>query len=147
LKERAAGWTAYYLLPTGQWQGWDMFAPDPLHDTLTLEAVARDRYGILHRFAFPTLADRSRWEALWGFRHPKYAAALNSELAAMPREYAARYVLRRLDLPASAYPVDVELFFNDWPNGPGVEGAEGPRLPRHLTIQAYRFPSIEETQP
>jgi hypothetical protein len=148
LKSRLAGWTAYYFLPSGQWQCWDMFSPDPLRDTVELEALVRDSRGRLHRFAFPRLADKSVLEAAWGYRHPKYAASLASEGCVLQREYAARYVLRKLGLAPDAYPADIELYYNVRPTPlPGAPADEPSLPPEHITLQTYRFPSFEETLP
>ena len=60
IQRRCAGTLAYYILPLGLWQYWGMFAPDPVRDTLMLEAEAIDVRGIRYNFAFPKLADYSR---------------------------------------------------------------------------------------
>lgn len=148
LRDRLAGWTAYYLMPTGQWQGWDMFAPDPVRDTVALRAVVRDARGMLHNYDFPRMADRSRWEALWGFRHSKFASNLASDKAVAYREFAARHVLRALGLPPAAYPADVELYYQLWRTPPiGVEPDPTPPPPEHVVLQLYRFPTFAEAQP
>ena len=59
IQRRCAGTLAYYILPLGLWQYWGMFAPDPVRDTLMLEAEVIDVRGIRYNFAFPKLADYS----------------------------------------------------------------------------------------
>lgn len=148
LRERCAGWTAYYLMPTGQWQGWDMFAPDPVRETVALEALVRDRHGLLHRYDFPRNADRSTWEALKGFRDSKYMALMAVPEAVAAREFAARSALRELNLPPSSYPADIELYLNLSRTPPlGAAPSDPLARPEHLVLQVYRFPSYEEAQP
>lgn len=148
LRDRLAGWSAFYLMPTGQWQSWDMFAPDPVLKTVALSAVVRDARGMFYNYAFPRMAVASRWEALWGFRHSKFAANQAPETAKTTREFAARHVLRTLDLPPKAYPADVELDYLLWPAPPlGSPPPESPDPPQRVVLQVYRFPTIEEVRP
>ena len=42
-------WVDGYLMPTGLWQSWGMFAPEPAKDTLTLEAIVRDSRGLIRQ--------------------------------------------------------------------------------------------------
>jgi hypothetical protein len=148
LKERLAGWTAFYIMPTGQCQAWNMFSPDPLKDNLALRAVVRDRFGLRRNFDFPCNADLSPWQAVVAYRHPKYAAELNVPTAVAQREYAARYVLRKVGLPPNAYPADVELYYDLRPTpAPGEPPLDPMEPPLHLTLQSYRFPTFEEAQP
>src|SRR5205823_12097535 len=57
IQQQLAPWLRYYVLPLGLWQSWAMFAPDPLRDTVTLEAEVIDRNGLRYGFAFPRLGD------------------------------------------------------------------------------------------
>ena len=97
-----------YMLPLGLWQYWGMFAPDPFHDSMVLEAEALDAQGVRHRFEFPKLADFSKWRGVPRYRHCKYACNLLLEEFEPARKYAARHVARQLNLPADAYPITVE---------------------------------------
>jgi hypothetical protein len=140
---------ACYLMPLGLWQYWGMFAPDPAVHSVTLEAAAVDAQGLLHTYLFPHEADRSRWDAALHYRHSKYAAnfSLKQEFKAH-REFAARHVLRQLKLPPSAYPVDVQLYYQvqltPSPGGPPAD----PMTPREISpIETYRFPTPEEALP
>src|SRR5262249_13634599 len=60
LRERCWPVVSSYIMPTGMWQYWGMFAPDPMRDTLTLEAEALDVRGLRYGFTFPRLADYSK---------------------------------------------------------------------------------------
>ena len=138
-----------YLMPTGQWQQWGMFAPEPSKDTQNLEAVVQDSRGIVHRFAFPRMMDRSAWEGfLGGFRHSKYACNVGSPDGVANREVAARHVVRALNLPREVFPVDVQLVYQVWPtNPPAAPADEPPIAPFPSVIQTYRFDTPEEAQP
>ncbi len=148
LRERCAGWTQYYLMPTGQWQGWDMFAPDPVRDTVALEAVVRDRHGMLRRYEFPRNADKGVWDALKGFRHSKFLGLMSVPEAVAYREFAARAVLRDLAVTPASYPADVELYYDLTRTPPPGAGPADPLArPEHVVLQVYRFPTYEEAQP
>ena len=64
-------WVDAYLMPTGLWQGWGMFAPEPTKDTLTLEATVLDARGLIHKFAFPRMMDQSAWAGFCGGYQPR----------------------------------------------------------------------------
>src|SRR5512135_842784 len=67
----------YYMLPLGIWQFWAMFAPDPIRDTLTVEAEVIDARGLRHLFAFTRVGDLNRWDSIPKFRHSKYTVNLS----------------------------------------------------------------------
>jgi hypothetical protein len=108
----------YYMLPLGLWQYWGMFAPDPIHDTVMLEAEVIDINGVRYGFAFPRMADYTWWQAIPRFRFAKYAANLVAEEFVLPRKFAARHALRRLKLPPEVYPVTVHLMYQLRPTPP-----------------------------
>jgi hypothetical protein len=149
LRERVAPLLSYYMLPTGLWQDWGMFAPDPARNSLGLEAVALDRHGILRHYAFPSLTGLTVPDASWRFRHAKYVSVIGLENAAANREFAARTVLRRLDIPPEAYPVDVQLLYKIRPTPPPGEPAVAATAdePSDLIIATFRFPTRTEVDP
>jgi hypothetical protein len=112
LRERCRHWAGYYLLPLGMWQYWGMFAPDPMKESITLEAEVIDSKGLRYGFAFPKLADYSPLAAVPRFRHSKYAANLLNPDTPYDRAFAARHVARQLALPAEAFPVNVTLIYH-----------------------------------
>jgi hypothetical protein len=59
IRQRTIKTLAYYMMPLGLWQTWAMFAPDPIRETLTLEADVTDARGLRHRFEFPRVGDLS----------------------------------------------------------------------------------------
>jgi len=102
-------WAQYYMMPLGFWQYWGMFAPDPLRDTVTMEADVVDARGLRSTFEFTKVANLPKLQAVPKFRHPKYVANLLGDDAQFDREVAARHAVRRLEIPDEAFPVDVNL--------------------------------------
>ncbi|MEO6811406.1 MAG: hypothetical protein ABI353_20030 [Isosphaeraceae bacterium] len=143
-RDRCTAWAGFYMLPLGLWQDWGMFAPNPVRDTLALEAVALDRRGLLHTFSFIHAAESSPWEGPWLYRHSKFATSLADESCKAQREYTARHVARSLDVPANDYPLDVQLLFQV---SPILKPGEPSKAPGPLVIETYRFPTLEEAQP
>jgi hypothetical protein len=135
-----------YLFPLGLWQYWGMFAPDPLRETVTLEAVAADAQGLRYGFAFPTVAGDSLWRATPRFRHPKFVLHVAAPEGDTLRRIAARYVVRQLQLPASAFPVEVYLYHQIRPAPPPGQSAD-PMTPSqpHL-LGRCPFASLDEVQ-
>lgn len=148
LKQRLSGWADYYMLPTGQWQHWGMFAPEPLRDTLALEAQARDAQGTIFLYKFPRMADKPVHEAFWGYRHSKFSHNMLSETAKGYREFAARHAARSWNLPAASFPIDLDLYHNMWhPADIGQPPLDPARPPEIHFLQAYRFASKQDLQP
>jgi hypothetical protein len=150
LRQRLIPTLDWYMQPTGLWQDWGMFAPDPGKASVALEAVTVDRHGVLRTYTFPKLTGLSVPAAAWRFRHAKYASVIAHESSAAHREFAARTVLRRLDIDPRAYPVDVQLLYRmrETPP-PGEPPAEGPGSdePTEALIATFRFPNRAEVDP
>lgn len=147
LHQRLAPAFRWYLLPTGLWQDWGMFAPDPAPSTVVLEGVAVDRHGVVRRYEFPALTGLSVPAASWRFRHAKYASVVGLDDSAAHREFAARTVLRRLPVAEEAYPVDVQLLYRVQDTAPPGEPDEPPPPPRSAILGTYRFPNRAEIAP
>ena len=45
------------------------------------------------------------------FRHAKFASNLMAEELLIAQKFTARHVVRKLNLPADAYPLSVQLYF------------------------------------
>lgn len=142
-------WVDAYLLPTGLWQAWGMFAPEPSKDTLTLEAIVRDSHGLIRQYVFPRMMDQSAWTGfMGGYRHSKFAANVGSKDGTANREFAARYVIRALKLRPEDFPIDVQLIHQVWPTKPPEAPAEDETpAPWMAVIQTYNFPNMEEAMP
>lgn len=147
LQAKCVGTASYYMQPLGLWQNWAMFAPNPAANTITLEAIAIDREGMLYHFEFPKMADYSLGEGILRVRHSKYTSYFGVEAFDVLREMAARHVIRSLAIPAAKFPVELELQYRirETP-APGI--VPDPMAPTRITpIKAYRFDTPEEAQP
>ncbi len=139
----------YYVIPTGQWQSWAMFAPDPMRDSITAEAEVIDKNGMRYAFQFPKLADFNRIEGIVHFRFSKYTANLAGDEFRYARECAARHVLRRMNLAEDLYPLTVHLFYQmQITPAPGDEAAaSSPTKPvKPYVLGTYRFDSPKEVR-
>ena len=138
----------WYLLPLGLDQAWGMFAPNPVMHTNTLEVLTVDGRGIQRTFAFPKMADFSIWEAMPRVRHSKYTTNNSNENNLALRECSVRHAIRELNIPADAFPVTAELYYQVIETPPVGEPARDPmRPPTHQTLQTYRFPTLAEVTP
>jgi hypothetical protein len=141
------GTLTYYMLPLGLWQSWTMFAPDPLKESVTLEAEVVDNRGMRHGFAFTKLADFSKWRGVPRFRHAKYAANLTIPELELNRRFAACHVVRQLALPDEAFPVNVHLIFQlRLPPPPGGPPADAMTPSRPHTFGSFYFASPSEVK-
>lgn len=145
LRFRAFGVISWYIQPLGLAQYWGMFAPDPVRDSLTLEAEAIDARGLRHAFAFTRVADFPWWRAVPRYRHSKFAANLAIPDLEDNRILAARHAVRQLDLPPEAFPVSVSLFYRaivaPMPGGPPAD----PLAPTQLIPIGY-YPIASRTE-
>jgi len=139
---------SYYMFPTGTWQCWSMFAPNPPADILTLEAVAVDAQGMRHGFLFPKIADYSLWEGMARYRHPKFAANLLLDEYTETRRFAARHAVRKLGMAPDAFPVNVHLVYmvSKIPP-PGSPPGELPAAPLPVTLASFQFSTQSEVLP
>jgi hypothetical protein len=144
LKLRTMGVSACYLMPLGQWQYWAMFSPDPVHDTVKLEGLALDAKGLLHNFAFPTEEERSILNAALHYRHSKYMSNFSHKIEFKAhREFAARHVVRQLDLPDDAFPLTVQLVYRIRPSPPPGGPIPDPMAPiTTVVLDTYQFASM-----
>jgi hypothetical protein len=147
LRERLFPYASTYLIPLGLWQSWAMFAPNPTACEMTLEAMAVDARGIQRSFAFIKMADLSILRAAPRVRHSKYTSNIGDEANAAIRECAARHVVRQLQIPDDAFPVDVELFYQVRETPPLGEGPLDPMKPAvPKSIKSYRFARAEDVR-
>ena len=139
---------SYYIVPLGLWQFWAMFAPDPMRDTITLEAEVIDARGLRHSFAFPKLADYTKLQGVFRFRYSKYTANVTVDEFEKARLFAARHVVRSLNLPADSFPLDVHLFYQVKPTPPpGSPPDDGANPTKALLIGTFPFAKPSEVRP
>jgi len=137
-----------YLLPLGLDQAWGMFAPNPVQHSNTLEVMTVDTHGIQRTFVYPRMADFSIWEGIPRVRHSKFTSNVALERNAILREYSVRNAIRKLAIPADAFPVTAELYYQVIETAPLGEPSRDPmKLPIVQTVQTYRFPTLAEVMP
>ena len=139
---------AWYLLPIGLDQAWGMFAPNPVLHSNTLEVSTTDSRGIQRTYIYPKMTDFTIWEAMPRVRHSKYASNCSLDSNVALREYSVRNAIRKLKIPADAFPVTAELYYQVIETPPLGEPARDPmKPPTPHTIQTYRFPTLAEVLP
>lgn len=147
IRSKLIPYYAYYFLPMGLWQNWGMFAPDPLRHTILLEAVATDSRGMVYAYEFTKMLDLGPWDRFLKVRHSKYSSYLTSEDYSINRLTAAKHAVRQLEIPADAFPVDLELQFRVYHSPPPGKAPDPTASPVVQSIKHYRFPSREDVQP
>jgi hypothetical protein len=136
----------YYVLPSGMWQWWAIFAPDPVRDTIVLDAEIVDAKGMRHIHEFPRLAELPWWQKMALYRQPKFAGNMCCAEYFPSRKFVARYAARQIDLKPEAFPVWVSLYYQvkDTPP-PGATAVSDPMAPpRIVMIERFDFASLEE---
>jgi hypothetical protein len=139
----------YYMLPLGLWQWWAMFAPEPVRDTVFLDAEVVDCKGLRHVYEFPRLAELPWWKKIPGYRHPKFASNMGTEEYLKARQFVARHVVRQLGLGTEAFPLWVSLYYKVKASpAPGATAVADPMAPpRNQLIERYEFAKLEEVRP
>ncbi len=139
---------AYYLVPIGLDQAWGMFAPNPVQHTNNLEAMTVDNNGIQRVFVFPRMDQFTIWEAMPRVRHSKYASNCSGDNNKAIREYAIRHAIRQLKIPADAFPVTAELYYQVTETPPlGAPPRDPMKPPTMLSLATFRFPNLAEVLP
>jgi hypothetical protein len=147
IRDRLVPVYQYYMCPLGLWQNWTMFAPEPVKNTTSLQALAVDKNGFMYQYAFPKLVDFSWLEGVTRVRHSKFAANVGVEDYPQFREIAARHVVRALELPPEVFPVDVEVQYLVKVSPPPGTVPDPMVVPIVHPIKAYRFPTWQEARP
>ena len=145
IRRATIGAAKYYILPTGLWQNWAMFAPDPIHNTVTLEAEVVDSKGLRHHFEFPFADNPSEFQSILLARHSKFACNIEGSDMEPTRRPTARFAVRRLDLPTTSFPVDAYLVQKIKPP-PRLGQAVDDDLveTKQVVLHVARFESAEE---
>src|SRR5262249_28037627 len=110
IKERFQEPFRYYMLPLGLWQWWAIFAPDPILNTMVLEAEIVDSKGMRHVYEFPRIGELSWWQKIARYRDPKFAANMAVGEYGRHREFTARHAVRQLGLGSESFPMWVSLY-------------------------------------
>jgi hypothetical protein len=128
-----------YMLWTGLFQKWDMFAPDPskLNNYVTANVIYRD--GRTAQWTFPRMENLGYVDKYFKERYRKYASdnlRLDTHSALWPD--AARYVARAVATPSET-PAEIDLV-RHWSEvqPPGPHGEERSTPWSEFTF--YRYP-------
>ena len=147
---RALVWwpVMHYLVPIGLDQSWGMFAPNPVLHASTVEVLTVDKDGIQRTYSFPKMTDLSPWRAIPRVRHSKFTSNLGQPHNTAHREFATRYAIRQLKIPATSFPVEAEMLYQtcETPQ-PGSPPRDPLKPPVPQTLATYRFPTMAEVQP
>jgi hypothetical protein len=149
IKERCTPFIQYYVLPTGMWQWWAIFAPDPIRNTMVMDAEIIDARGMRHIFEFPRLGDLPWWQKVPRYRQPKFTANMVVPEYIPHRKFTAKHAVRQMGLKPEAYPLVVSLYYHvtDSP-APGSTAAIDPMVPPRIhMLERFEFASIEEVRP
>jgi len=145
IKRAAIAPFSYYVLPTGLWQWWAIFAPDPVKDTLCLAVEIVDTKGLRHIYEFPRLQNMPLWQRTLHYRTPKFVANAGVPELSASRILIVRYAARQLGLPASAYPITASLYFQVRPTPPPGTGESDPMTQERTSlIERFEIQSPEE---
>jgi hypothetical protein len=148
IKERFSAPYHYYVLPLGIWQWWAIFAPDPLKNTLALDAEVIDGKGMRHIHEFPRIGDLPWYSKIPRYRQPKFTANMNDPEFTRQREFVARHAVRQLGLGEESFPVAVSLYYQvKVTPPPGTWITDPMERPQMQVIQRYQFASMKEVYP
>ncbi len=138
----------YYVLPLGLWQWWALFSPDPMRQSMVLNAEVLDAKGMRHTYEFQRLAGLPWWEKLPRYRNCKFTANMLVDEFKPHRNFTAQHAVRKLDLGKDAFPVSVCLYIEAKDAPPPGTGASDPMAPPKLiVVDRFQFASMEEVQP
>jgi hypothetical protein len=71
--------TRFYLLSTGLWQYWDMFAPNPAHLDYWYDSVVTYQDGSVRTVPYPRMKTSSLWRKFLDERYRKYIERTNND--------------------------------------------------------------------
>ncbi|MFI5461700.1 MAG: hypothetical protein ACHRXM_40465 [Isosphaerales bacterium] len=148
IKDRFAGPYYYYVLPLGIWQWWAMFAPDPVRNTVVVDAEVVDAKGIRRIFEFPRIADLPWWSKIPRYRDPKFSNNMANDEYLKSRQFAARHAVRQLGLGPEAFPVCVSMYYKVKDSPPPGTAFSDPMAPTRVQmLERYEFTSLKEVRP
>lgn len=138
----------YYILPLGLWQWWAIFAPDPMGQSMTLNAEVVDVKGMRHTYEFQRLADLTWWQKFPRYRHCKFTGNMLNEEYKTHRTFTARHAVRQLGLGEDAFPLWVSLYVEAKVPPPAGTGESDPlATPQIHVVDRFQFASMKEVRP
>jgi len=141
--------TAPYMLRLGFWQGWDLFAPDPLAINIDVEAEVTFRDGRRVIWAFPRMEELSYFDRYRKERYRKWRERVRLDRYRVVWPDTARYVGRLYDRPGD--PVAEVALIRRWveiptPAGPWLPGRVSAVVPT-FSYQFFAAPFASEVPP
>lgn len=127
-----------YMIRSGLWQGWDMFAPDPL--ALEIDLVAEVTFADGHQatWIFPRMQEMPYLERYRKERWRKWRERVRLDAFAQIWPDTARWIARRFDGPW--HPVRSVALVRRWK---AIPAPVGPRLDpsamANAPVSEYRF--------
>jgi hypothetical protein len=115
-----------YLLSSGLWQYWDMFAPNPSKSDYYIDMVVRYRDGSESTFDYPRMETMGILAKYTHERYRKFMERGHADDYAMIRPYISRHVARLMNVDPSNPPVVVRLR-RHWRMLPGPDKPMPPR--------------------
>ena len=138
----------YYVLPLGLWQWWSIFAPDPMRQSMVLNAEVVDAKGMRYTYEFTRLGDLSWWQKYPRYRNCKFTANMLTDEYKTHRTFTARHAVRQLGLSEEAFPMWVSLYVEIKDTPPPGTGASDPMAtPRVEVVDRFQFASLKEVRP
>ena len=148
IKERVQSSFRYYMLPLGLWQWWSIFAPEPIRNTLNLNAEVVDAKGMRQVFEFTRIGDLAWWQKFPRYRNPKFTNNMVNDEYAKQREFTARHAVRQLGLEAQSFPVYVSLYLEIKDSPPPGTCLVDPLAPSRIeVVDRFQFGSLKEVLP
>lgn len=131
-------WLEPIMLRSGLWQGWDMFAPDPLSIDISVEGEVLLRDGTSVTWVFPRMETLGYLERYRKERFRKWRERVRLDAYALVWPDTARFVARQVSRPEN--PARLVQLLRRWePIPPPV----GPWLPARrsaaVLTHEYRF--------
>jgi hypothetical protein len=98
-----------YMLYSGLWHIWGMFAPVPLRFHFDVRAEIRFRDGSIKEWIAPRMEELPVWERAPKERYRKWRERIRSEEFAVIWGDTARYIARQMDSNPGNPPVEVKM--------------------------------------
>lgn len=100
----------YYLLTTGVWQSWDMFAPNPSNTDIWGDAEVVYKDGSMERYAYPRMYELSIPEKYLKERFRKFYERANDERYRYMWPVFAQRIAYEMNTKPGNPPVRVKLY-------------------------------------
>ena len=152
IKARCQAPYFYYVLPLGLWQWWAIFAPEPIKNTMVLDAEVVDAKGMRYTYEFPRLADLTWWQKFPRYRNCKFTSNMLVEEYKTQRTFTARHAVRELikehRLDEESFPLGVCLYTQATQMPPPGTGQSDPMAePIVSLVDRFQFATMKEVRP